>query len=159
MISANVLKKPDMDVPGYRIRGMGDIESRQFLDALKQKITEVNDASYGFPIMIADDKVKYGGMFNSTTEDCIVITNTEHETDYFWYVITAKKQAQVMVSEMFYYGQSKLTGRANATEQRKQSGTLRGLLMNAAFGVNENDLNAEYDYYQTLHEIYNSILG
>lgn len=155
MIKATELK--DTGKPGFRIR-----EEQGFcltLGMIKEKFIEENEKSYGLPIKILDEQVKSGGIFNSSIEDCLIITNIEHVTDYFKYCITLRKQGRIATVQLNYYGMSKLTGKMNAAEERKKNGSLSGMLINAIAGPNKEAVQTEYDYYDMVEQIFAEIMA
>ena len=91
-------------------------------------------------------------MFNSSTQDCLIIRNKEHLDDYFQHCVVCTRTGRTSTLELKYFGGSKLIGQANKTEERK--GSFRGMLMNSVFRVNEEALNAEYEYYQLLTDLF-----
>ena len=107
---------------------------------------------YRLPIEIVLDTAKFGGLFNSSTQDCMIIRNKEHLDDYFQHCIVCTRTGRTSTLELKYFGGSKLIGQANKTEERK--GSFRGMLMNSVFRVNEEALNAEYEYYQLLTDLF-----
>lgn len=149
MISASILKP--IEKPAFYIReDNGPIT----LEVIKRVFEETNNDNYGLPINITYDQVKSGGFFNSSVEDCLIITNTLHPNDYFKYCITIKKQGKIATVTMTYWGTSSLTAQKNKQEERNQSGSLGGMLLNLVSGVNENDYNAEYQYYDMLEQMF-----
>ncbi len=154
MIKASELK--DTGKPGYRA-SEAQIGYVITLDFLKQEFEKTNDEVYGLPVSIVKDQLKSGGLLSSTIEDCLVITNTEHPTDYFKYCITLKKQGKIATIRLNYYGSSVLTGKMNKADERKRSGSLSGMLLNAISGPNEAAYQEEYGYYDMIENIFREI--
>lgn len=151
MIKAAELK--DTGKPGYRVKG--DIT----LKTLKSELKWINQEEYELPIRFYFDQIKSGGLFNSSVDKCLILENWEHPSDYFKYCITIRKQGKLTMVMMNYYGLSKLTGKANWTEARRRNGTLGGIIINAISGVNQADLQEEYDYYGMIEEMFESFFN
>ena len=149
MISASILKP--IEKPAFYIR---EENGPITLEVIKRVFEDINNDNYGLPINITYDQVKSGGFFNSSVEDCLIITNTLHPNDYFKYCITIRKQRKIATVTMTYWGTSSLTAQKNKQEERNQSGSLGGMLLNLVSGVNENDYNAEYQYYDMLEQMF-----
>lgn len=153
MIKRDQLKSSDK--PGIRYSG----ENAEILNArfVRDLLESRNKEGYGLPIEISVDQVKSGGLLNSTVEDCVIITNTEHPSDYFKYCLTVQKQGRMAYLTIYYYGTSTLTGKANQSEARK--GSLGGMLLNAISGVNQAAYDMEYQYYDMLDTLIDETLG
>ncbi len=154
MIKVSELK--DTGKPGYRI-SEAQVGGVITLDLLKQLFVKTNDEMYGLPVSVSKDQLKSGGLMNSTIEDCLVITNTAHPTDYFKYCITLKKQGKMAFICLNYYGSSVLTGKMHKADERKKSGSLSGMLLNAISGPNEAAYDEEYNYYDMIENIFSEI--
>lgn len=137
--------------PGYHVNG------NVTLKMIKSELEWLNDEEYGLPIRFYFEQLKSGGFLNSSVDKCLILENIEHPSDYFKYCITTRKQGKFTMIMMNYYGLSKLTGKANQTEERRKSGTLGGMIINAISGVNEAEYHAEYDYYGMIEEMFDRI--
>lgn len=155
MIKATDLKPTDH--PGYRFRA--EDAAILSLGGIRNTLLSKNEETYGLPIKIETNQIKSGGLLKSTIEDCLIITNTEHPTDYFGYCLTLSKQGKMAIVKLQYYGSSVLTGKANQTKEREQKGTLTGMLANAVFGVDQAAYNKEYEYYDALESLFAEIFG
>lgn len=151
MIKVAELK--DTGKPSYHVRE--DIN----LKMIKLELKWINQEEYGLPIRFYFDQIKSGGLFNSSVEKCLILENEVHPTDYFKYCITIRKQGRLTMVMMNYYGSSRLTGKANQTEERRRSGTLGGMIINAIAGVNQAELQEEYDYYGMIEEMFDSLFN
>lgn len=151
MIKAKELKSNDQ--PGYRFGG--DDAQQINISLLKQLLEQVNEEKYGLPISVVVDQVSSGGLFNSSSEDCLVITNTEH-TGYFKFVTILRKQGKFATLSWNYYGYSDLTYQKAKTESRSGIG---GMLMNAINGFNEQAYEEEYEYYTLLRSMFEEVCG
>lgn len=146
MIRAGILR--DAGRMGWRIEG------NVTLDMIGQRIQMINAQEYGAPIRLYGEQIKSGGMLNSSIEYCLIIENAMHPKDYFRFCITTRRQGTKTIITMYYYGGSTLTVAAELTEERRRSGSLGGLLINAFAGVNEAAYIAEYDYYDIVFAIF-----
>lgn len=146
MVYASDLKP--IEAPSFRIRG------EITLSELKQRLQDYNDQNYGLPVRIDFDQIKSGGLFNSSLEDCLTITNLNHAYDYFKYCITVRRQGMMSIVTMTYYGQSTLTGQKNKQQEREESGSLGGMLLNIFKSVDNSQYQAEYEYYDMLEAMY-----
>ena len=122
------------------------------MQEFKETMEYLNGDTYRLPIEIVLDIAKFGGLFNSSTQDCLIIRNKDHLDDYFHHCVVCTRTGRTSTLELKYFGGSKLIGQANKTEERK--GSFRGMLMNSVFRVNEEALDAEYEYYQLLTDIF-----
>lgn len=153
-----MLKRDDLKSTGKPgVRYERDTAEVISISLIQQLLKQENEEKFGLPIEISVDQVKSGGFFNSTTEDCIVITNKEHVSDYFKYCLTLQRQGKMAYLSIWYYGVSVLTGKANQTEARK--GSLGGMLLNAVSGVNQSAYDAEYQYYDMLDNLISETVG
>ena len=155
VIRASELKPTEN--PGYRLLGEDALAIN--LQMIKKRILDINEESYGLPIEIREDQIKSGGMFNSSVDPCLLVINTKYRADYFGYAIMLKKQGKTATVDLHYWGTSKWTGRANEVERRKKTGGLGGALLNIAFSVNEKEMQAEYEYYSMLEEIFTTVFS
>ncbi|MCL2592139.1 MAG: hypothetical protein FWD82_02120 [Defluviitaleaceae bacterium] len=138
MLSENLLK-PLEKVTGYKFTGEGaDLSMDEAGYAICKRASE----EYGLSVAYRVEQLKSGGLFNSTTENCVVIFNLQHPHDYFKYVLRFKKQGRVLFLTFFYYGSSKNTGNMN------RKGIL-GATIRAAVGTKQLH-QEEYDYYTFL---------
>lgn len=154
----NVKELQDTGKPGYRINE-GKLGVTLTYDLLKKQLEKINEDTYGLPISITEDQVKSGGVFNSSVDECLVITNNEHPTDYFKYCITMRRQGKIATVIMNVFGTSKLTYKQSRAEERKKSGSISGMIMNAFLGPNETDVKNEYDYYDMIENLFDDLLS
>lgn len=151
MIKASDLKPTEK--PGYRFRW--NEAAVLDLELIKRLILQKNEDEYGLPIEIMEEEIRSGGLFNSSSEACLILINTEHRNDYFKYCLTLRKQGKMATVSLQYYGMSVLTGKARQAEERKQ--TLGGMLLNAVAGVNQAAYDAEYEYYEMVENLFQSV--
>lgn len=153
MIKLTELK--DTENPGVRLRGTAAEDAN--LDLLSELLLNANENEYGLPISIQKDTVKSGSLLKPVLEDCLLITNEDHPTDYFKYCLLLRRQGKMATVAMFYYGTSVLTGKMNRAAERKNSGTLRGMVANAVFGPDQTAYEAEYEYYNMLEQLFEEV--
>jgi len=151
MIRFNDLKSTEK--PGYRLRG--ENANVISLPIIQELLLQYNDEQFGLPITIKNDQIKSGGIFNSHIEDCLILTNTEHENDYFKYCITLKKQGKMATIDMQYYGRSVLTGKKGKEEARDN--TISGMIINMVKGTSQVAMDAEYEYYAMLETMFGEV--
>lgn len=152
MINAKDLKVNE-NVMGIRLTPK---DSGITLSFIKGFLLEKNEELYGYPIEIVEDKIKSGGLFNAVYDECLVITNTEHRTDYFKFVICLRRAGNTGTITCHYYGNSELTYKKNRDEDRKNK--LTGMIANSLFGVNQAAFAQEYDYYNAIDGLFNTML-
>lgn len=150
MIKAELLKDTGK---GWRING------EVSLNMIGQRIQMINSVEYGAPIRLYGDQIRSGGLLNYSIENCLIIENIRYPKDYFRFCITTRRQGKQTLILMYYYGWSSLTVKAHQDEERRRSGSLSGLLINALVGVNQADYNAEYDYYEIVNEIFERLFS
>ena len=147
MIKRDVLISSDKPDVRYRKDDAAAIS----VDLIQQLLEIINRQSYELPIDISVDQVKSGGLFNSSVEDCVIITNTEHPMDYFKYCLILQKQGKMAYLRKWYYGNSTLTRKS------AQNGGRGGFL--GFGGVNQAAFDAEYNYYDMLDELIQEAVG
>ena len=55
---------------------------------------------YRLPIEIVLDTAKFGGLFNSSTQDCLIIRNKEHLDDYFQHCVVCTRTGRTSTLEL-----------------------------------------------------------
>jgi len=129
------------------------------LDDLREAVTKTAE-EYQIPVAFGEDKIKSGGMFNKTEQDCITMFHPDHPTDYFRNAITMRKQGVMHYVSVYYYGKSKQLGNqgwSNAAGNHLREGNLgRAALAGVmSIGKNKAKLQEENDYYHALTQIFN----
>ena len=143
-----MLKEKDLieNVASYRIK---DKENQVNFQSIKNVIeNEVED--YGYKLLFRMDELKIGGMFNSSIEKVLVVTNADHPSDYFQYVFMLGKQGTFTLFNVYVAGQSKLIKKENIRQTNANNAGLVGLVsMNIAHKIHNNDaaLAEEQGYY------------
>lgn len=122
----------------------------------------------GIPVAFMNDQVKSGGLFNSSTEDCIVMYHPEHERDYFRFCIRVKRQGVYAFVSINDFGQSKQMNKANTAEFMKQDragkdmsykiGSMIGQGLRT-LGSSKQKLEEENNYYQCIFDIFDEIVS
>lgn len=114
------------------------------------------------------DQFKSGGrFFNSTVEDCIVISNKNHPNDYFKQVIIIKKQGTFAYLNIYAYGKSKQMNKIAqadlAKEDRKgkalsyKIGSKIGSAIRTV-GLNRSSVEEETMYYDAVITLLREII-
>lgn len=133
---------------------------------------ELNKMHYNVDVVI--DTVKFGGLFNSTIFDCIVISNKEHKKDYISIVIVFNKDISSM--EVYEMGESKQLKKYNIkienAELRKEvfkdsriklSDKIKHNIGNKigsaiwSMGLNSQKLEIETEYYSYIYSLIENI--
>lgn len=122
----------------------------------------------GIPVAFTNDEVKSGGLFNSSTEDCLVMYHPEHERDYFRFCIRVKRQGVYAFVSINDFGQSKQMNKANTAEFMKQDragkdlsyqiGSMIGQGLRT-LGSSKAKLEEENNYYQCIFDIFDEIVS
>lgn len=107
-------------------------------------------------VLIKDDEIKSGGLFNSSKAPCIVIYNSNHQKDYIKYCITVQKQGVETLITTFTWGNSKLKDNEVSAQVKRESSTL-GMIF--AKGPSKQKMIEEDFYYQILEETIMEILS
>ena len=137
------------------------MESNQAFDLIwvKEKAEKANQEEYGFPISFREDEVLMGGgLFSKEYQKCLVITNTEHGSNYFEFCIMARKTGKVATMSLYYTGSSKNIGNKNFKEANERKG-LSGLVLSKMSGFNQAAYDQENDYYDSVIQMLSEIFG
>lgn len=149
MIKSSELKPSGKN--GYRFSAQ--TASDLNLDLIRIMLLECNNEQFGLPITVTKEQIKSGNILKSTIEDCLILANTAHQSDYFKYCLTLRKQGKMATVSLQYYGGSVLTAKMEQTQERAHKG-LSGMIGNALFGVDQSAYDAEYEYYAMLEELF-----
>lgn len=137
------------------------------LTTLQDAIMDTAD-KMGIPVAFNNEQVKSGGLFNSTTEDCLVLYHPEHQNNYFKFCVRIKRQgayAFVMIND---FGQSKQMAKVNTAEFMKADRKGKDLGYKVAshigqsirsVGANKQKLEDENNYYQCIYDIFDEIVS
>ena len=154
MIKKNILN-PLPNMPG--IRAQVDDLSKYTLTNMAEMIKDLNKKKYGLPIQVSLDEVKSGGIFNSSIENCIVITNKNFEKDYYKFVVIMRTTGKVLIVEPYFFGISSMALKMDMAEQRSHS--IKGSLFNAIAGPNQTKWQEETDYYGLVQTLIQEVLS
>ena len=129
-----------------------------------QKELKETAEKYQIQIAFTNDQIKSGGMFNSTTVDCLVVYHPKHPTDYFRYAVSIRRQGVMAYVSVNYFGSSKQTGKAgvskdalsNLKEGNLGTAMLGGLM---SLGKNKNKLEEENNFYSALDQIIDEVIS
>lgn len=146
-------------ISGSTLKSTGE-EVRVFdpnisMQEVKVSLEALNRELFQLPIRVHLDTAKFGGLFNSSKQDCLVIVNKEHD-DYFLFFIVCTRTGRSANFSLRYGGISKLIGQEFQTKERESN--LRGKILNSIFRVNEEALDQEYEYYALLKELFKRCL-
>ncbi len=125
------------------------------LQLVKQILQEKFD-SHGISVDIQNDQLKSGGLFSSTMEDCLTITNSEHRNNYYRYLILLKRQGSFAFLNFFIFGSSKqINNLSNAEILMQGKSGVGGWIMKgiANIGVNQSKVHEEQLYYESVASI------
>ena len=103
------------EIPVYQIQN-----DNVTLEAIKTLITE-KMGKKGLSVLIKNDEIKSGGLFNSSKTPCIVIYNSNHQKDYIKYCITAQKQGVTTIVTTFTWGYSELRAKEMVAQHKRES--------------------------------------
>ncbi|MCL1793490.1 MAG: hypothetical protein FWG34_06445 [Oscillospiraceae bacterium] len=117
---------------------------------------------------IYEEQVKSGGLFNSSTEPCLVLCHPEHREDYFSFCIRVKRLGRYAFVSIKDFGKSKQMTKANISENMKNDrkgkkmsyivGSMLGQAIRT-IGSNKEQLENETNYYQCLSDIFDEIVS
>ena len=122
------------------------------------------------------DQVKFGNLFSSSIEDCIVLHHPEHRNDYICTVMRVTYQGKYAFLNLNDYGQSKMAvkvyaateGRKEAKEERRGlpmserigaaigAGIVNGVM---SIGANKKKFEEEQNWYTIVDDIINEFCG
>ena len=126
---------------------------------------------YGIPIAFYYDIVRYGGLFDSGTDDCLVVYHPYHYNDYFKVAIRIKYQGTYAFVSVEDFGRSTLLGyernkqAIKRTWADKSSGDLA--MVGAIFTTvssnimatgKRNDLEEERQWYTIISDIIDEVI-
>lgn len=132
-------------------------------------------ANFAIPVAFKNDQIKSGGLFNSATEDCLVMYHPEHEKDYLQFCIRVQHQGIYAIVNVNRCGQSKQLDKAYRSEIAKQgvkdyvhakddmaTGQAVGRMIGGALGSigkSKKKLDEEKTYYDYVDTIFNDVLS
>lgn len=106
-----MLKEKDLREfrPTYRYPNGTGITLQSIQNAIRNKANQ-----YQIPVAFASEKIKSGGMLNSTVEDCLILYHPEHQKDYYNIAISIKRQGTMAFVSANDFGESKNLKKINA---------------------------------------------
>jgi len=152
-----MLKSKDMAEfrPTYRYNNGDGITLQSIQEAIQSAAQ-----NYGIPVAFESEQIKAGGMFNSTTDDCLVIYHPEHPKDYWKFCATIRRQGTMAFVDIFIFGYSKLKGKEGAVQGATQnSGGITKAIVGGLFGPNKQKMQAEDDYYGAITTIFDEMVS
>lgn len=131
-------------------------------DAIKDCATKM-----GIPMAFKYDKVKLGGWFNSSVDDCLVLYHPEHERDYFKFCVRINHQGVYAFVSINDFGRSSQMTKMMLAEEGKADragkkmsykiGSLIGTGL-TTIGKSKAKLEEEQRYYQCVMDIFDEIV-
>lgn len=107
------------------------------LEAIKRRITLIAER-HAIPVAFLNDQVKFGGLFNSSVEDCLVVYHPDHRNDYIKFCILVTRQGRYAFVEVNEFGHSKQLYKAAY----------------ATLGRSERKLQEEQMYYACILDVF-----
>lgn len=149
--------------PGVRYKDGSGVTLQTVQDATKDAAQGI-----GIPVAFYADQVKSGGLFNSSTEDCICLYHPEHQNDYFKFCIRVTHQGTFAFVSVNDFGKSSQMLKAGRTEAYKEDrkgkdmsykiGSMIGQGI-STLGKNKQKLEQEQMYYQCVMDIFDEIVA
>ncbi len=152
MIQKPMLRN-ETSLQSIKYKGGGDLT----LDELKMQL-EKACKEHGLNVIISTDIITSGKLFDRSTTECVVIKNAEHQSDYFYEVITLKTQGIYAFIDFYYAGTSKNNRRVAEGDMKKHktiTGSIIGAIKKAT--VSDDAMEAERFYYSMLADAISSI--
>ena len=160
MIKADELRELRPDV---RYKDGRDITLQSVQAAISNCAQEM-----GIPVAFYDEQVKAGGLFSSSTEDCIVLYHPEHLNDYFKFCIRVRHQGTYAFVSVNDFGKSKQLNKAAAVEfgaEDRKGKSLsyklgsKAVEMIMTAGKNKQKKEEEEFYYQCVCDIFDDLIS
>lgn len=149
--------------PVVRYKDGKDITLQAVQNAIKDYAQGI-----GIPVAFYPDQVKSGGMFNKTTEECIVLYHPDHQNDYFKICIRVNHQGTYAFVSAMDFGKSKQLKKADQVEAYRESrrgqsmsykvGSLIGQGI-TSIGRSKSKLEEEQNYYACIIDIFDEIVS
>ena len=154
--------KADMLVKEFKPEKLYENGNDVTLPILQSRLKEAAE-KYQIPIAFTNDQIKYGGVFNSTTIDCLVVYHPEHPSDYLRYTVSIKRQGTIAYVAVHLYGKSKQIGKkslskgavASLKEGKVGTAILMGVL---SLGKNKDKLKDEENYNHAIWQIFDEVI-
>ena len=153
-----MISKPFLTVdPGLssiRYKGGASMTLHDIRNAVEKACEE-----HGLNVIVTEDVITSGRLFDKSTTECLVVKNAEHQNDYFHEVITMKSQGIYAFFEFYYTGNSKNNSRVNAgnKEHSTITGSIIGAIKKAT--VSNAAMEEETLYYTMLCDAISSVFN
>lgn len=145
MLQRQMLRDETLLQP-IKYKGGGDLTLSELKMQLEKACNE-----HGLNVIVSTDTITSGKLFDRSTTECVVIKNAEHQSDYFYEVVTLKTQGLYAFIDFYYAGTSK----NNRRVAEGNSGSILGMMKKAL--VSNDAMEAETFYYTMLTDAIRSI--
>lgn len=149
--------------PVVRYKDGNEITLKVVQEAIEDYAKEI-----GIPVAFYADKVKSGGIFNKTIEDCIVLYHPEHQSDYFKICVRVDHQGSYAFVSAMDFGtskQMKKAGQAAAYKADRKGKSMSykvGSMIGqgiTSIGRSKSKLEEEQNYYACIMDIFDEIVS
>lgn len=156
-----MLKKKDME-DFHDTVYFDDKSGSTTLDDVQSRVEETA-REVGIPIAFSRDRVKGGGLFSKTVDDCIVMCHPDHKKDYYNFCIYLSRQGNRVFIHIKVFGHSKQIKKearseaAKADRQGKELAYQLGSALGSGLrniGKSKKKLEEEQEYYATLNDVF-----
>lgn len=113
----------------------------------------------GLPFKFERDQIQSGNMVSKRVEDCLVLKNADHPSDYFTFVFTVRVVGNATTYTIYRSGCSPRSAQKNQQEDRKASSNLLVNILGAVTKVDDQGLDEEYDYYAMVANVIKTVMG
>ena len=153
MISKPLLT-PEPNLSPIKFKGGAGMTLQNLKEAVENACME-----HGLNVIVTEDIITSGRLFDRSKTECLVIKNAEHQTDYFHEVITMRIQGIYSFFDFYYTGTSKNNRRVSAgnREHSTITGSIIGAIKKAT--VSNEAMEAETLYYTMLCDAIESIFN
>lgn len=130
----------------------------------------------GIMVALDDEQLRFGSLFNSTTENCLLLYHPDHRKDYINSILRLTRQGNYAFLHIYEYGQSKMAvkmyaatdARTEAREERRSmplgerigaalaDGLVNGLM---SIGANKQKYEQEQQWYAIVEDIIDEFCG
>ncbi len=137
------------------------------LETVQEGLADLADQN-AIKIAFYKDQVKFGGLFNSNIEDCIVLYHPEHRNDYICTVLRVTHQGKYAFLNIDDYGYSKMAGKIETKEERRAATAGQGMAYKIGYGItsglmsigaSKTKMEQERNWYAIVDDIINEFCG
>ena len=123
---------------------------------------------YQIPLAVTYEQIKYGGVFSSQTEECLLFYHPSHTNDYLGFCVTLRKQGTMAFITLSTYGvskQLKISGLKERGIQQRKGQSLSYKIGNKLAekiqtrGAKSLALGEENEYYNAVFSIFEELLN